>query len=287
MLRALVDWIARTDVLSFHLTNRIPRRLATRVARWFSGIEQPIVARLSIGALAFFAGDLHLDEASTTEFRSLRDCFTRRLKPDARPIDATPGVLVSPCDGVIVASGRIIESTLIQAKGRHYTLEELLADRSLVERYRNGWFVTVRLTAAMYHRFHAPANGTIDTVQLIPGDVWNVNPATLARVDRVYCRNTRAVIPIALGAGESEMTLVPVGAVLVSSIRLALLDRSLRPGSNPCAARVSRGQELGYFEHGSTIVALTTPDVVPEPDVSAGVVTRVGRALWRHLRNPD
>jgi phosphatidylserine decarboxylase len=286
MLRRLVDGLARHDTLNFLVTNRIPRRLASRFMGWFSRVEQPVVVAASIRALAFFAGDLRLDEARSDRFRTLRDCFTRQLRPEARPVDRTPGTLVSPCDGIVVASGAKEDGPHVQAKGRRYSMGELLADPALADRHRGGSFVSLRLTAAMYHRFHAPIDGTIESVRFIPGDSWNVNPATLARVDRVYCRNTRAVIPIRGDDDATRVTLVPVGAVLVSSLHLAFLGGArLTPGLTPCAVRVGRGEELGHFEHGSTIVALAGPGLELDHGVRAGAVMRVGRPLWRAARS--
>lgn len=288
MLQALVDLIAANDALNFQLTNRIPRRLASRFAGWFSTIEQPLVAALSIRALQLFAGDLRLDEAKRAQFRSLRDCFTRELRPGARPIDADPRVLVSPCDGIVVACGRISDTTLIQAKGHTYTLEELLGDADLVERHRNGSYATIRLTAAMYHRFHAPCDAELDEVRVIAGDAWNVNPATLARVPRVYCRNARAVIPMRASGADLAITLVPVGAVLVSSIRLSFAgDAALVPGVVNCRVSLVKGEEMGYFQHGSTIVALAAPGVGLSEHISEGALLRVGRPLWRTARIPE
>lgn len=282
MLQRLVHRLARHDTFNFLATNAIPRRLASRGMGWFSRIEHPLVAAASIRALAFFAGDLRLDEARTDRFRSLRDCFTRELRPGARPIDPTPGTLVCPCDAIVVACGSIEDDTLVQAKGRCYSLGELLADPALVERHRGGSFATLRLTTAMYHRFHAPLDGRLESVRFIPGDSWNVNPATLARVDRVYCRNTRAVIPIRSDADASLVTLVPVGAVLVSSLHLRFMRGApLEAGLTRCAIEVRRGEELGHFEHGSTIVALAGPGPRLDHDVRAGAVMRVGRPLWR------
>jgi phosphatidylserine decarboxylase len=282
MLRALVDLIARHDALNCVVTNGIPRRLASRFMGWFSAIEQPLIAAVSIRALELFAGDLRLHEARQARFVSLRDCFTRELAEGARPIDTTPGTVVSPCDGLVVASGPIWDTTLIQAKGHTYTLEELLGDPALVARHRNGSYVTLRLTAAMYHRFHAPGDGTVEDVWFVPGDAWNVNPATLARVERVYCRNTRAIVPMRLSAPATMVTLVPVGAVLVSSIHLAFSAAPLREaGLIPCRARVTRGQQIGHFEQGSTIVVLAAPGLVLSDHVSAGTLMRVGQPLWR------
>ena len=141
--------------INFLLTNRIPRRLATQFIGWFSRIEQPLIRDLSIATWRLFS-DLDLSEAKTTEFRSLHDCFIRELKDGARPIDGAADVLVSPCDAIVGACGAIEGTELYQAKGFPYTLQDLLCDPALVEAYRNGRYVTLRLKSSMYHRFHAP-----------------------------------------------------------------------------------------------------------------------------------
>src|SRR5271168_2786318 len=163
----LLRLFAQEDV-NFLLTNRIPRRHLTQFVGWFSRIEQPLIRDLSIGVWRQFSG-LDLREAKKTQFRSMHDCFTRELKDGARPIDARPDILVSPC-------GEIAGTELYQAKGFPYTLEDLLGDRGLVEAHRNGRYVTLRLTSSMYHRFHAPHDCRIEEVIYISGDTWNVNP---------------------------------------------------------------------------------------------------------------
>src|SRR5262249_36013128 len=140
--------------------------------------------------------------------------FIRELKPGARAIDATPGLLVSPCDAIVGAFGRVRDGELIQAKGFRYTLEELVGDAGLAARHRDGTFVTLRLTSSMYHRFHAPCDCAVRRVQHIPGDVWNVNPIALRRVPRLFCRNERAVVETAIPGSAEAVTLVAVGAVL-------------------------------------------------------------------------
>ena len=144
--------------LNFLLTNRIPRRQATLLMGWFSRVESRTLARLSIAVWRLFADDLRLEEAKQTDFRSLHECFTRELRPGARPIDPDPDVLVSPCDAVVGASGRVEGDRIYQAKGFPYTLRDLLGDGALADRHRDGLFVTLRLKANMYHRFHAPAD---------------------------------------------------------------------------------------------------------------------------------
>src|SRR5204862_493182 len=124
------------------------------------------------------------------------------------------------------AFGRIEDTKLFQIKGAPYSLLDLLGDPALVERHRNGRFLTLRLTSSMYHRFHAPYDGNIEKVTFIHGDVWNVNPIALKRVERLFCKNERAVLELRLPSGEA-LTLVPVAAILVASIRLHFLDVTL------------------------------------------------------------
>jgi phosphatidylserine decarboxylase len=285
--RWLIDGLLQQEGINFALTNRIPRRLLTRFMGWFSTIEQPLVRDLSIGTFKMFAGDPQLHEARKTHFTSLRDCFIRELKDDARPIDATPHVLVSPCDAIVGASGRIHGDELIQAKGSTYTLDELVTDRRLVERYRDGTYVTLRLTASMYHRFHAPYDCDLDEVVYVSGVTWNVNPVALRRVAKLFCKNERVVVPARLPDSGESMMLVAVGAILVASIRLACLDVPLNlryRGPNRFAVRASyrKGQEMGYFEHGSTIIVLGTPGLVLSHTVREGQRIRMGEALLCH-----
>ncbi|MGA8322110.1 MAG: phosphatidylserine decarboxylase, partial [Xanthobacteraceae bacterium] len=178
--------------VNFLLTNRIPRRLATQFIGWFSQIEQPFVRDASIALWKLFS-DLDLSEAKRSEFKSLHDCFTRELKDGARPVDTAAGIVTSPCDAIVGAHGAIAGTELFQAKGFPYTLQDLLPDPALVEAHRNGRYVTLRLTSSMYHRFHAPHDGRIEQVIYISGDTWNVNPIALKRVERLFCKNERAV----------------------------------------------------------------------------------------------
>jgi phosphatidylserine decarboxylase len=124
-----------------------------------------LLARGSIAIWRLFA-DLDLSESQTQRFTSLHACFTRALKPGARPVDPDPHILTSPCDGIIGACGRIDGNELIQAKGSPYTLQDLLIDPQLVELYPDGQYVTLRLTPSMYHRFHAPYDCTVDKVAM-------------------------------------------------------------------------------------------------------------------------
>ena len=283
-MKTLIASLTQQEDLNFLLTNRVPRAALTRFMGWFSKIEQPQVRDLSIACWRLFS-DLDLSEAKETRFRSLHDCFTRELKPGLRPPDPDPAIVVSPCDGIVGAFGAIADTELFQVKGAPYALLDLLGDRELVERHRNGRFITLRLTSSMYHRFHAPCDGRIEQVDFIHGDTWNVNPIALKRVEKLFCKNERAVIRTRLPTGEA-LTLVPVAAILVASIRLHFLDRLLNaqsrgPAVFPCDVAVRKGDELGWFEHGSTIIMLAPEHFGFCDNVADGARVRAGQPLLR------
>jgi phosphatidylserine decarboxylase len=283
-VKSFIATFTQQEDLNFLLTNRIPRAAVTRFMGWFSKIEQPLIRDLSIACWRLFS-DLDLTEARKTSFKSLHDCFTRELRPGLRPSDPDPSIVVSPCDAIVGAFGAIADTELFQIKGAGYSLLDLLGDPGLVEAHRNGRFVTLRLTSSMYHRFHAPADCRIEQVNFISGDTWNVNPIALKRVEQLFCKNERAVIRTRLDSGEI-LTLVPVAAILVASIRLKFLDvvlnaRTQGPAVFPCDVTVRKGDELGWFEHGSTIIVLA-PDRFEFCDnvVDSGRI-RAGQPLMR------
>lgn len=307
----MIGRLVQQEDLNFLLTNRIPRRFATLFLGWWSRIESPLVVGTSLAVWKQFAPELDFSEARTTEFRSLRDCFIRELRPGARPIASAPDTIVSPCDAIVGACGRIEAGTLIQAKDLDYALADLLGDEALARRHQGGRYVTLRLKSTMYHRFHAPTRCRVSEVIHIAGDTWNVNPIALARVERLFCRNERAVIPLRLepllgphleprvdprrGADGHDrrdrqedsgaaLTLVAIAAIGVATLRLHCLDSALGlryagPTRIACDARYEKGQELGWFEQGSTIVVLASPDLVLADRIREGRLVKVGEPL--------
>jgi len=286
-MASLIDRVFQQETVNFIVTNRIPRRLATRFIGWFSRIEQPVVRDLSIAVWKMFAGDLRLDEAKKTSFTSLHDCFVRELRDGARVFDRDPRVLVSPCDGIVGATGSIHGNELLQAKGSTYAIDDLLGgDARAVERYQDGRYVTLRLTSSMYHRFHAPADCDIVGTTYVSGDMWNVNPITLKRIASLYCKNERAVIHARRHARADEFVIVAVAAILVASIHLHFVDVPLNlhyrgPSQLPCAASFRKGDELGYFHHGSTIIVIAPPGFELAGTVRELHPVRAGEALFR------
>jgi phosphatidylserine decarboxylase len=271
--------------INFLLTNRIPRRLATQFIGRFSQIEQPLIRDLSIALWRLFS-DLDLSQAKKTEFRSLHDCFIRELKEGARPIDSAAEILVSPCDAIVGACGAVEGTKLYQAKGFPYALSDLLCDPALVEAHRNGRYVTLRLKSSMYHRFHAPHDGRIEQVIYISGDTWNVNPIALKRIERLFCKNERAIVRMTLAPGGQAVTLVAVAAILVASIRLHCLENLLNRDYGgrhviPCDSLVRKGCELGWFQHGSTIIVFAPDGFKLCENVQDGAAIRMGQPLMQ------
>jgi phosphatidylserine decarboxylase len=281
----LLGRLLHQERVNFLLTNRVPRRWVTRMVGRISKSERPWVARSSIALWRLFS-DIDLSDARTTRFKSMHDCFIRQLKEGARDIDDDPAVMTSPCDGIVGAYGRISEGTLLQAKGLTYTLEDLLGDCAAAQSYRNGTYVTLRLRSNMYHRFHAPHDCQVEQVCYYSGDVWNVNPAAVKRVKRLYCKNERAVLYTRLAGSAQRVALVPVGAILVASIRFHFIDVPAHVRKHgryrmPCQASFGKGQEMGWFEHGSTMLVIAPAEFELSQQVTEGAMIRMGSALMR------
>ncbi|CAN5553224.1 archaetidylserine decarboxylase [soil metagenome] len=281
--------LLQLESLNFLLTNRVPRIMLTRWMGRFSAIRSPLLARMSIAVWRLFT-DLDLSDARRQRFDSLHDCFTRELAPGARPIDTQADVLASPCDAIVGACGQVRGTQVFQAKGFPYSIDDLFGPSPVAgdstREFTDGVYVTLRLTSAMYHRFHAPHDCEVMHVTYLSGDTWNVNPVALARVARLYCRNERAVLRARLKRGGHSIALVPVAAILVASIRLHFLDVLLHlryrgPNEIPCHAEFAKGQEMGWFEHGSTIIVFAPNGFRLCDGIEAGSRIRMGEGLMR------
>jgi phosphatidylserine decarboxylase len=221
-------------------------------------------------------------------------CFTRELKLNARPINQDSNYLVSPCDALIGAFGKVSNGEIFQAKGFPYALNELIPNNSLAMSYEGCEYVTLRLTSSMYHRFHAPAAMQIKKVTYISGDTWNVNPIALKRIERLFCKNERAVIECEIEHTNEELenstlTLVPVAAILVASIRLHCINPLLHldyqgPHEITCDVSVKRGEELGWFQHGSTIIVFAPKNYLLLATLNLGDNIRMGEALFEYSK---
>ena len=287
--RKFHTWLLQED-LNFLLTNRIPRITLTRFMGWWSQLQHPWIVQGSIAVWRWFS-DLDLSESKHQKFSSIHACFTRELRPGLRPINAEPYVMSSPCDAIVGACGEIRDGMVFQAKGFPYTLDSLLTASDLTQRWpsllEGGTYITMRLTSSMYHRFHAPCDARLSHVTYISGDTWNVNPIALKRVKELFCKNERAVLQMTTSDNVPFM-IVPVAAVLVASMRFHAVDVLLNlryqgPNDLPCDASYKKGQEMGWFEHGSTILMFVPPGYTLANGIAEGAGVRMGEALLRRL----
>jgi phosphatidylserine decarboxylase len=289
-MKQLIQRITTQEDLNFLLTNRIPRITLTRFIGWWSQIKNPIIRDLSIGIWKLFS-DLDLSEAAKTKFDSMHDCFTRELKPGSRTVDMRSNILSSPCDAIVGECGAIDYTQVFQAKGFPYSLSSLMGFTArtgeIVESLKNGTYVTLRLTSSMYHRFHAPSDASLTHVTHISGDTWNVNPIALKRVEQLFCKNERAVLNFELPDG-TPMIMVPVAAILVASLRLHAVNLLFHvdysgPNEIPCAIQTYKGQELGWFQHGSTILMFVPKGFKLAEGIETGQRIKMGQALLEKL----
>ena len=193
-------------------------------------------------------------------YRTFAEFFTRRLKPGSRSIDAGENVVVSPVDGSVSQIGYAEKGECIQAKGIRFSLHKLLGDPVEAERFVGGAYATLYLAPRDYHRIHAPLPGKITGYRYVPGGFWPVNRASVRLREGLFCANERLITWMDTRAGR--MAVVKVGATCVARIRVAYDDVITHSGG---AARVhgyvtpipiAKGEEVGVFEMGSTVVLL-------------------------------
>lgn len=282
------------DRLFATLQYLLPKHLLTRVIYAVARSESAFVKRTFLRI--FLNGyQVNLAEAVQPDpfaYRSFNDFFTRALRPDARPIANEAGVVVSPVDGTVSQRGAIEGNAILQAKGRHYSLHELLAgDEEAVAAYRGGSFACIYLAPHNYHRIHMPYGATARKNVYVPGDLFSVNAATARAVPRVFARNERLICDFDTSLGR--MAVILVGALFVGSIETVHCGEVNPPPRRRKAPQIivagvgrqfAKGEELGRFNMGSTVVLLFQRDRVTWDDALAPEATvRLGRAIGRSV----
>jgi phosphatidylserine decarboxylase len=278
------------------LQHVMPQHLLTSVVYKATRSRSPTVKNALIGA--FMRGfKPEMSDAVQPDpfaYASFNDFFTRALKPGARPFTRDPGTLISPVDGTIAQIGRIDGNQIIQAKGRHYSLEALLARPSdRTAQFRGGSFATIYLAPYNYHRIHMPLDGTLKAAWYVPGDLFSVNATTAAAVDRLFARNERVVCMFE--DGPLTYVLVLVGALFVGSMTTIWHGditprRPRRPLELPvdgvkAALRARQGDEMGRFNMGSTVVLVLPPGTTNWlPECKSMDTVRMGQPLARISR---
>jgi phosphatidylserine decarboxylase len=208
------------------------------------------------------------DRQELAEYEHFNDFFTRELRPGARVVDPDPGSFVSPSDGRISQCGRITSGRILQAKGHHYSVRALLAEDPASDAFINGFFHTVYLSPRDYHRVHMPADGELQRMIHVPGRAFSVSPGTVRAVPNLFARNERVV---SLFENEhGPMAVVLVGAMLVSSIDTVWSGTVTPPRARRVQVgdwsrrdvRLEKGQEMGRFNMGSTVIVLWPPAAI-------------------------
>ena len=283
--------------LLLQLLRVLPKNAMSRVAGRLAGVRWPFgLGPLFVRGFARLAGaDLDEVRAPMSSFRSIQSFFVRELVPGARPIDPAPAALVSPCDGAWGQSGRIEHGTLLQVKGRPYALADLLASSERARSFEGGQFATLYLSPRDYHRFHAPCDAEVERVDYVPGRLWPVNRIGLEGVPGLFAENERLCVHLAprdaagrSRAGAASICVVAVGATMVGKTKLTFssLETNVWGGAGTACvyehgeATLARGEEMGRFEFGSTLVMLVPAGGVRlelrEPGTSLRVGERIG-----------
>lgn len=273
-------YLAWQRLLPQHLLSRIAGRLADARTPWLR-------RRLIRAAIRRFGIDL--TEAAETDcenYASFNAFFTRQLKVGARPLAGDARTLISPADGVISEAGRVTGNSLLQAKGRAFTLEALLGETGTrAAGLHDGSFVTIYLSPRDYHRVHMPLSGTLIATRYIPGRLFSVNLRTARALSGLYAGNERLVCWFDTPVGNVAVVLV--GALLVAGIDTIWQPDGYPPGrlreDSFAAGQVvlERGAELGRFRFGSTVIILM-PQAVALSAAGAGASVRMGEELARY-----
>lgn len=260
----------------------LPQHLLSRLMFRFARIQVPWIKNLFT---SWFVSNykVNLNEAvleDIDEYKHFNDFFTRALKDGSRPISDSQ--LVSPVDGVVSQYGSIKDSLIVQAKGKKYSVESLLAENSKNDLYTS--FVTIYLSPKDYHRIHMPLDGSLKSMKYIPGNLFSVNQRTVDDIDQVFARNERLVCYFDSDYGE--IALVMVGAIFVGSMETSWEGQITPPYNKSVKTfeydsrqiKLSKGEELGRFNMGSTVILLL-PHNVSKMNFEFNKTLKMGQSL--------
>lgn len=270
----------------------MPQLVLTRIAGWFAEKKWGGITHLII-KLFVKKYQVNLDEAeksSVTEYASFNEFFIRPLKENARPINQDKHALCLPADGCVSELGQIQQDKLFQAKGHYFNLSTLLAnDVELASKFDGGSFITTYLSPRDYHRVHMPCDGTLRKMIYVPGELFSVNPFLAQHIPNLFARNERVICEFDTEFGS--MVQILVGATITASISTIwsgvvnpprsnqpLVYEYLTEGEN--SVHLKRGQEMGAFRLGSTVINLFPKDtIIFEQHLDIGNVVRMGERL--------
>jgi phosphatidylserine decarboxylase len=272
-------FIALQHLLPQHALSRLAGSLASSETPW---LRDMLIRRF----VAAYGVDLSEAARGIGEFESFNDFFIRELKPGARPLADAEKFILSPADGAVSQIGPVSGGRIIQAKGRDYSVAEILGcGAAEAARFEGGSFITIYLSPKDYHRVHMPARGTLAATSYIPGDLFSVNTATAAGVDRLFARNER--LSCRFDGPDGHFASIMVGAMIVAGIETVWPNQFRTHADAPVHEDFARqgrtfaaGDEMGRFYLGSTVVLLFEPGRVAwREDLKAGDPLRMGEAI--------
>lgn len=277
-----------SDRFAAEILHWFPKQVFSRSMGWASRLPVPRPLRDPIyrGFARHFGVDLSELDRPLSEFPRFDEFFCRPLPDGAREIMPGEDVLVSPCDGVLSGTGEATDGLCIHAKGQEYSVGGLLQDEGTARRFIGGTFLTIYLAPHNYHRVHAPLAGAVHGYRHIPGARYPVNPMSVRTVPQLFMRNERLVTYLRSDAGEIAFVMVAATGVgnITVSYEPALTTLAGGPDRGACsyeeARQLGKGDELGMFHLGSTVILLFEPGRV-EIEIPIGTQVRVGQRIGR------
>ena len=270
----------------------LPKHLISRLVGKFAAAQ---AGNITTAAIKWFIKRYQIDmsEAANPDphsYKTFNAFFTRKLKSGIRPICQTPNTIVQPVDGAISQFGGINSGQIFQAKGHNYSALALLGNQKEdAMRFDNGNFATIYLSPKDYHRIHMPIKGTLSKMTYVPGDLFSVNPLTARNVPDLFARNERVITIFETEIGPLAMILV--GATIVASIETvwagtitppcgSLFSKNY-PTEGESAITLEKGEEMGRFKLGSTVIMLFGQNAIDEFDhtIKLEAITRMGQAF--------
>jgi len=267
-------------ILPQHFLSRIVYALMRSEIKWVKNLLIRFISRIA---------GINYDEAlspNPADYVSFNAWFTRALKPGVRVFDAAPDAFLSPCDGRISETGSLDQNRILQAKGRDYSLQDLLANDPACEQLIGGYFSTIYLSPKDYHRIHMPLGGRLQRMIHVPGRLFSVAPYTVRQVPRLFARNERVISVFETDSGPLVMVLV--GAMLVSSTETVWAGEVTPTKSKEVTVKeysdeditLAKGEEMGRFNMGSTVILLMPPGALKNLErLGAGDAVKVGQRL--------
>lgn len=281
----MLDWF------KVNLQYILPKHLLSRLVGKFAAAE---AGGVTTAFIKFFIKKYNVDMSEALyphpeHYKTFNEFFTRQLKPEVRQIAGGDDVLIQAVDGAVSQFGDIHQDSIFQAKGHNYSLTTLLGGKpELAKPFKNGKFATIYLSPKDYHRIHMPVEGTLTDMVYVPGELFSVNPLTAENVPGLFARNERVIAFFDTPVGKMAMVLV--GATIVASIETVWSGTVTPPaGKNvqhwqyesddEAAVKLEKGDEMGRFKLGSTIVVCFEKDQIEFEDMEAGMTTRLGEVF--------